>query len=210
MGSGGLPGEFEVTAAVPLVEVDFDPELAPLLDIAGALVGPRGDSPVGLLRATVLRDAWQYESDDLYQICDAHSKDLADMFRTVDSFLLPLGPFDGLFFLSLVELEPEYRGSGLGLHFVAQALRLFGSDCAYAILQPFPQQFADQPDAVASHAFQSGLEALRRHWARLGFQPVSDFGEMVLNIGRNFEELREAEFPARPLRVFGRADRVDA
>lgn len=89
-----------------------------------------------------------------------------------------------LLIINKVEVEPRYRGKGLGILAVRTAIESFSRGCGLIALKPFPLQFTGwkapdwEPSVPLPHnvtkaqAFRSAIKKVEKHWARLGFRRV--------------------------------------
>jgi hypothetical protein len=73
-----------------------------------------------------------------------------------------------LLMIDHVEIKPEYRGSGLGLVALRRFMDSFEEGCALVALFPHPPG-ARKEDT----AWFDARRKLERHWALLGFEPVT-------------------------------------
>jgi hypothetical protein len=94
----------------------------------------------------------------------------ADDFALADSLLL----------LDRLELVPEARGHGLGLHVLARAIRTWGGNAVVALTAWPPGDGDPRSDALGDEEEAAAGEALARYWSRLGFERQKDARPPVL------------------------------
>lgn len=114
-----------------------------------------------------------------WDACDAHSGELEEccsVFLTDDEFRedLELSTLGDLLILHTMEIDPKYRGLGLGLLAVRRTLMTLGGGCAMAALKPFPLQFQNKVTAQNQAEFDAAQKKLGDYWSRLGFVPYKD------------------------------------
>jgi hypothetical protein len=125
-------------------------------------------------------------------VADAHSRTLGDLARVVftrrgDGFrrrfcrqFAIAGP--DLLLLDHVVLHPRWRGLKLGLLAVRKLLDLLGGGCGLAVakmLPPHPGVYARLrvppswvPGSAGEDSLRAGAWKLRRHFERMGFEPL--------------------------------------
>jgi GNAT superfamily N-acetyltransferase len=110
-----------------------------------------------------------------------------------------------LLILDRIELQPEYRGQGVGLLAVRCVIEMFGLRCGLVACKPYPLQFEGSnkwtPPAQVSGTTKSLREArrkLRRYWACAGFKRVPGTMLYALEPQRNLPTI------ARMLRAKGK------
>jgi hypothetical protein len=192
--------EYTATYECYPTEPGDEDDVVPMLRIIGNAYDDRELSgraaypdPIGTLRAILIQDLGLYDDETLFGAVDAESGDLARVFAALDSAgLLPFDGPESLFFLDIVELDPAHRGRDLGLELARGALRVFGRECRFAILEPVPQGFDLPPDAPPPPAFERARERLSRHWARLGFARLPGSHHMVSDLVGWREDLAPA------------------
>ena len=106
-----------------------------------------------------------------------------------------------------VSLLPEHRGKGIGLLVVWRFLDYFGANASLAVVKPYPLNHGD-PAKPRDKAFRemyrqfaktpkaAGMEALARHWSKLGFRRLRDSEYLFLDMSRSrpsLEDLIEVE-----------------
>lgn len=81
-------------------------------------------------------------------------------------------------FIQRMELEPKYRGRGIGARAVEATIGTFGSSCSLVVCKPLPLQYCGGESAGETEAKQlTDFEKVRRFWIGCGFRriPSSDF-----------------------------------
>lgn len=107
-----------------------------------------------------------------------------------------------------VSLLPEHRGKGVGLLAVWRFLDYFGARAALAVVKPYPLNHGIPNDEPRDAAFRqmyhqfaetpkaAGVEALVRHWTKLGFRRLRDSEYLFLDMSSarpSLEDLIEVE-----------------
>jgi GNAT superfamily N-acetyltransferase len=92
-------------------------------------------------------------------------------------------PGHDVVFIETIELEPVYRGKGIGAQVVRETIRTLGSSCGLVACKPFALQYANWMDEKNSAMReQPGFESKRladfsmvaQFWKDLGFRNVPD------------------------------------
>lgn len=83
--------------------------------------------------------------------------------------------------LGLIEIEPSYRGKGLGLRAMELICRRMGGDCSLAVLKAFPTQWEGRV-AEDPKAFRRDRARLVSYYRRAGFEPVLGDGLMARSL----------------------------
>ena len=119
-------------------------------------------------------------------MCDSHSQTTYDCgeavyqmasrvnnFRLVVRRLFHLGYFDSLNILLIarLEIEPPYRGRGIGLTVLSRLIKRWGKDCSLAVMKPYPLQYAGK-DADDTQEFKKAYRKLVQSYAPLGFTKI--------------------------------------
>jgi GNAT superfamily N-acetyltransferase len=146
-------------------------------EIAGIVYddGPAGETrtPLGTLELATSNLA---EAEDvLLEVLDAHSQEWTHYSDVASRVLLRrefLFSTQTLLIVDRVDLRPEARGHGLGLHVLARAIRTWGGD-AITVLTAWPP-------GVRGSSGKAGGEALARYWSQLGFERLPGHDEPVL------------------------------
>jgi GNAT superfamily N-acetyltransferase len=129
---------------------------------------------------------------DIFDVFDAVSQELRDIGDACMDFDVAGGDdcikggltearcSDTLFIASM-EILPRFRKHGVG-HFILQSvIETFGGTCGIVVIEPHPLIFRDSEKDDFTRAMKveklprdkrKGAAALRKHWAKLGFQPV--------------------------------------
>jgi GNAT superfamily N-acetyltransferase len=146
----------------------------------------------------VLRGRAIDEGEDLFDAMDSISSSTSECFEalfdhesgewkeSVESFYKHDIPGHDVLFIEEVELDPAYRGKGIGAQVVRETIATFGASCGLVMCKPFALQYANRIDEEnAATQRQPGFEAKRladfgkvmQFWVDLGFRnlPDSDF-----------------------------------
>jgi GNAT superfamily N-acetyltransferase len=82
---------------------------------------------------------------------------------------MPFGPY---LVVETVQLDREYRGSGLGTYLTGMAIKMIGPGCDIVTVCPFPLGAErDDNGDVLQPATDQAIAAIGRSWERLGFTP---------------------------------------
>ena len=146
----------------------------------------------------VLRGRAMDEGEDLFGAMDSISSSTSECFEalfdleshewkeSVESLYRHDIPGHDVLFIEEVELDPAYRGKGIGAQVVRETIATLGSSCGLVACKPFALQYANWKDEKNEAARQEpGFEAKRladfskveQFWTALGFRnlPDSDF-----------------------------------
>ncbi|HEX5411046.1 MAG TPA: hypothetical protein VFZ27_04220 [Terriglobia bacterium] len=104
------------------------------------------------------------------------SKEVRDLYK---------GQIVGLdaLFIRRIELEPNWRGKGVGAQVVRETISAFSSSCGVVVCKPFPIQYVGWMDEERKGSREKpGFETqrladfakVRRFWTRLGFARLGD------------------------------------
>jgi GNAT superfamily N-acetyltransferase len=119
----------------------------------------------------------------LHDMCDAHSQTTYEgglavyqMIGRVNAFrpairrLFHLEAFDSLnvLLLAQLEIEPPYRGRGIGLTALSRMIKRWGKGCTLAVMKPYPLQYVEK-EAEDTPDFKNACQKLVRYYAPLGF-----------------------------------------
>lgn len=162
-----------------------------VLHVTGSLLN-HADDQVGYVRAQVLlTDDAMNDGVDPTTIADNIDQDTWDMWRSVNrengdprSFVQN-APNGNVLLAMTMEILPEYRKQNLGLLLLDATMRMFEGTAGLVVIEPHPvagghrkcedgwresMEWGNLASTVAEKAH--GAKQLRKHWARLGFQPV--------------------------------------
>jgi GNAT superfamily N-acetyltransferase len=98
-----------------------------------------------------------------------------------------------LLIIEHLELQPRFRGLGLGEAAINRTIDVFGPNCGFVACQTWPIQFTPAAKAdpavierLALPKTKEGvaLEKLRKYIARIGFWPLGDTGIYVLSMSQ--------------------------
>lgn len=99
-----------------------------------------------------------------------------------------------LLIIEHLELQPKFRGLGLGEAAINRTIDVFGTNCGFVACQPWPIQFTPaakaDPAVVGRLALPDikkegvALEKLRKYVARIGFWPLGDTGIYVMSMSQ--------------------------
>jgi GNAT superfamily N-acetyltransferase len=124
--------------------------------------------------------------DSVYDMCDAYSSATYDCglavyqmagrvnaFRPAIQRLFHLEAFEPLnvLLLARLEIEPPYRGRGIGLIALSRMIKRRGKGCTWAVMKPYPLQFAAK-DAEDTPEFKNAYQKLVQYYAPLGFTKI--------------------------------------
>jgi len=181
---------FEVS--VSLSESELGREF--IQEIKGAIRDTAANAAVGLVNCVLVEvGRVAGAGQDLFEVMDGFSSELGqynwgffkandwDYKEQVRQQFEDIFGLD-LFIINHVEVEPAFRGYGLGLLAVSRSIDIFGENCGLVALKPFPLQFRNYldpgwqaPDGIADPkvAFRKASRRLQKYWSRAGFRPVS-------------------------------------
>jgi hypothetical protein len=150
--------------------------------ITGEIVGlVYDDSPSGVKTRTPLGTLELatidvYEAGDLVDLLDSNSEqwtNYADVATRLEDGDPENFPFvRSLVIVDRIELRPEARGHGPGLHVLARAIQTWGMHEVVMLTAWLP--------GVPSAKKKAGAEALARYFSRLGFKRLPEHDEPVM------------------------------
>ncbi len=146
----------------------------------------------------VMRGRAMDEGEDLFHAMDSISSSTAECFEAlfehetgswneaVDSLYEHDIPGHDVLFIETIDIEPAYRGKGIGAQVVRETIATFGASCGLVACKPFALQYANWlAEEKKTMREQPGFEAKRladfnkvaQFWSDLGFRkvPNSDF-----------------------------------
>jgi GNAT superfamily N-acetyltransferase len=139
-------------------------------------------SVVGTVRFSLID---VYEADEaLIEALDARSAEWINSYseiarRLIDGDDPELFGLRRLLIVDEMELRPEVRGHGLGLHVLSRVVRSWGSDAATVLVaSPLGSEGQDE----------LGSEALVGYWSRLGFELFGGETEEAVLLGNGARE----------------------
>lgn len=124
--------------------------------------------------------------ESLHDMCDAHSSAtyncgvaVYNMRRSVNEFRVAvrrkfrIGLWDSLnvLLISLIKIEPAYRGREIGLTALSRMIKKWGKGCSLAVMKPYPLQYCGK-DAEATPEYKSAYRKLVRYYAPLCFTKI--------------------------------------
>ena len=83
-----------------------------------------------------------------------------------------------LLILGSLQIDPAFRGHGLGLEAIEIACKRFSLGCSIAVLTAFPTQWEGRV-AEGPSQFKRDRAKLMAYYSRAGFKPILDNGLMV-------------------------------
>ncbi len=130
------------------------------------------------------------ETDDPFIVLDGVDVDLGtvagvifnlstgELDAELEKRIMPLG--NRILFINRVELEPAWRGFGIGTYLAGLAIKRLSGGCCAAVCYPAPlgQDTPDHDDP----AWQAAADRLAELWAQLSFEHFRN-GVYVLNLG---------------------------
>ena len=143
----------------------------------------------------VLRGRAMDEGENLFDAMDSISSSTLECFealfdhesgewkKSVEGLYGEEVPGHDVVLIETIELEPVYRGKGIGAQVVRQTIATLGSSCGLVACKPFALQYANWIDEKNSAVReQPGFEAKRladfgkvaQFWRDLGFRNVPD------------------------------------
>jgi len=142
-------------------------------------------------------DVLDAESSELEEFCGLLSND-GGWSDAIERALMPSG-VDLTIFLRL-DIDPKWRGNGLGLVVLNRLVEIFGHG-GVAALKPFPPQFSgctdpgwkmseDVPKEWRNQL--RSLSSLREYYGRIGFIPIPRTNLMALSTANGRPSLEEA------------------
>jgi GNAT superfamily N-acetyltransferase len=166
-------------------EGPLDPDMEFAQQITGDVVGVYEDEvaerriPLG--RVELGRINLSELHGNLFDVLDSCSGEwsrfvgLADQIESDDQRDDRLMFAHALVLIDVVELAPEARGHGLGLHVLARVIRTWAGDGSIVGLIAGP--LTDESRRYEAPEATGDAEALARHWSRLGLERYEDEGE---------------------------------
>lgn len=154
-----------------------------ITDIEGRL--ERGASGPGTkVLASIIHAPGSLRPRDLQRVFESGLPDAFHLLGSISAYMLPLPPDRGLLVILGIESIEPVASEESEHSLLRELLRLFGPACSYAIHQPaYPGLEELEP-----RAHREAAERVQRYWQRLGFQVTSDFGDMVVNLVREFKD----------------------
>jgi GNAT superfamily N-acetyltransferase len=92
-------------------------------------------------------------------------------FRPVIYRLFEIDPILDILLLAALEIEPAFRGRGIGLIVLSKMIQRWGKDCSLTVMKPYPLQFS-QKEAEETKEFKRALGKLVKYYSRLGFKKI--------------------------------------
>lgn len=98
-----------------------------------------------------------------------------------------------LLIIDCIELDPGFRGQGIGLSAIDRTIDIFGAGCGLVACKPWPLQFtpafARDPKALKklkapSVGRDEAVRKLRAYWSQLGFWPLGETGIYLLGMAQ--------------------------
>lgn len=152
------------------------------------LSGEGFDVPVGKVSAYVVDLAAAYDTDcHAIEVLDSVSSSLAHFCALISNrtgeFKRVVAKRAGIDLgrlpvLEHLEIGPEYRGRGLGLHAINTVCTRLGGDCVLAVLKAFPKQWEGRVDEGPA-AFEADRAKLVKYYRRAQFVPILGDGLMA-------------------------------
>lgn len=136
------------------------------------------------------------ERVDLFEAADSVDEDLVECYEAVfegrddtgwsravrDLYQEQTVGLDVLF-IRKIELEPSYRGKGIGAQVVQETINAFSSSCGLVVCKPFALQYVgwmdeEHKDLREKPGFETqrlaDFSKVRRFWTRMGFARLGD------------------------------------
>lgn len=165
---------------------------------AETLEGSDKTEKVGSYSATVFNTSLALNMGvSLLDMADEHSQEVADAISAIiqedGSFVEIDGeePFfvNRVLFIERIELEPKFRGKGLGLVIASYLIDSLGANLV--VMKPHPiYRGAEEP---TKKALQQGIKKLKAHWKKLGAVAVDKDYFAIDCSQRNIHFLWDAE-----------------
>lgn len=120
-------------------------------------------------------------SFDIFDVFDAHSEELADVFPyVVDKHGLIKKRLSGnpeldILYLKETRVREEYRRRGIASRALPYFIRVVGKGAGIAVLKPWPLEIGRDKSGVLPSEMprlRSGKRSLRRLYKRVGFRPL--------------------------------------
>ena len=144
-------------------------------EIAGVYYDPYTDervkTPLGTLELAVI-DLFEV-GEELFDALDSHSGEWERYDGVVDED----EPASHLMILDRIEIIPEARGHGVGLHALARAIRTWATGSMVMVV------LTAWPPGVTGDQGAAGAEALTRYWSRLALEQVDSNGDSPILVG---------------------------
>jgi GNAT superfamily N-acetyltransferase len=126
-----------------------------------------------------LFDAMDSISDEAAECYESVFDPGSDGWNTDIEDLYSGGPIGSdLLFIDRIELDPKYRGKGIGRVVVREAIETFGLQCGLVVCKPFPLEYsgwteqlsaAEQGKPEVERDKADALERVRKFWTKCGF-----------------------------------------
>jgi GNAT superfamily N-acetyltransferase len=87
-----------------------------------------------------------------------------------------------LLYIKRIEIEPKYRGKGIGLAAIRRAIDVLRVNCELVALKPFPLQFEGKVTPTNRREAQAATTKLKRYYRRMGFKDLGGTGFMMLDL----------------------------
>lgn len=141
----------------------------------------------------VMRGRAMDEGENLFDAMDSISSSTTECFEalfeqetgewneSVESLYEHEIPGHDVVFIEMIEIEPNYRGKGIGAQVVRETIATFGASCGLVACKPFALQYANwMEEENKTMREQPGFEAKRladfkkvtQFWIDLGFRNV--------------------------------------
>ena len=105
-----------------------------------------------------------------------------------------VGMMGGILFLDRILIDPEHRGSFVGLKALWHTIHVLGNSCGTAICKPYPMrpEEIDPLVNISKKETDKGIKKLAAYWSRLGFKKLAKTPFMVINLEYRRPSLRAA------------------
>jgi len=87
-----------------------------------------------------------------------------------------------------MEIEPEYRGKGVGLVVLLKVIKKWGRGCALAVIKPFPLQYEDTEGREKE--LRRDRRKLINYYSKLGFVRIPGTEFYALSLGDRLPTVR--------------------
>jgi GNAT superfamily N-acetyltransferase len=161
---------------------DSDPHMRHVQYVQGAITGinygqiyaddERREVSLGTLSFAIID---LYEAEELFEVLDSRSPEWLRYLDVVEDD----EPATHLMILDRIEIAPEARGHGIGLHALARVIRTWASGQVMVVLTAWP------PGAEGDEG-KAGSEALVRYWSKLALERVASDGDSPILVGRRW------------------------
>jgi GNAT superfamily N-acetyltransferase len=122
--------------------------------------------------------------------------------QNVEHLFEPLGsPIDlDVLYIDQMEIDPAYRGKGIGLLVLLKVIRRYQDQCGLVAIKPYPLQHAANNIPESSKEFKRDRKKLVQYYARLGFEriPNTDYHALSLEYELPTEKELFALMPSAP------------